>query len=112
MRVLTTIAEAGELPTLELGKRSGIPPATLIGMLDDLERRELVQRVRSTRDKRIVLVSATEAGRRLVRLREDEERCFAAKVDGGLSPAERRALAALLAKFLDSIGDEADLFKE
>ena len=112
MRVLSAIEESGEIPTLELGKRSEVPPATLIGILDDLERRGLVRRLRSTGDKRVVLVSATASGRELVALREEEERRFSEKVDGGLSPAERGALAALLSKLLGGIGDEAGLFKE
>lgn len=112
MRALERAAAEGEIQTLDLGKACDIPPATLIGILDDLEGRGLIRRLRSSTDRRVVLVSATEAGRKLVARRGEEERSFAAKVERGLQAAERRELERLLAKMLAGLGDRSDLFKE
>jgi DNA-binding MarR family transcriptional regulator len=47
----------------ELAKTLDLSQATVTGILDRLETRELVTRVRDQRDKRRVLVSLTEVGR-------------------------------------------------
>ncbi len=112
MRVLERVAEKGEIQTLDLAKAADLAPATLIGVLDDLEARGHLRRTRSTEDKRVVLVSLTPGGAALVALRAAEERRFRSKLDAGLEEAERRELERLLEKMLDGIGDEAALFKE
>lgn len=54
----------GEPLTLgELAKRSSLSNATVTGVIDRLERRGLVIRIRGPRDRRQVLVEITSAGR-------------------------------------------------
>lgn len=52
----------GEMETAKLANECDLAKGTLTGMLSTLEKRELVQRVRSDADRRRVLVSATDAG--------------------------------------------------
>ena len=54
------------LPTSELACLADLSPATATGMLDGLEASGLVTRVRSERDRRVVLTALTERGRGLV----------------------------------------------
>ena len=58
----------GESPNkvTELARRMYLHPATMVGLLDRLEAKGLVQRTRSDKDRRVVHVSITEQGRVLV----------------------------------------------
>jgi len=50
----------------ELARRMYLHPATMVGLLDRLEAKGLVQRTRSDKDRRVVHVSITEQGQELV----------------------------------------------
>lgn len=64
--LLFGLAAEPELSASKLACVADLAPATVTQMLDHLETAELVHRVRSERDKRVVLVSLTERGRALV----------------------------------------------
>ncbi len=64
--LLFGLREHDALPTSELALLADLSPATATGMLDGLEASGLVTRVRSERDRRVVLTSLTERGRALV----------------------------------------------
>ena len=51
----------------DLARRMYVHPATMVGLVDRLELKGLVQRVRSDQDRRVVHVSITDQGRGLVR---------------------------------------------
>jgi len=61
------IAAAGSLKGAELAKRMFVHPATIVNLVDRLEERGLVVRVRSKTDRRVVDIELTEAGADLVR---------------------------------------------
>ena len=52
----------------EIGRRIFIKPGTITGIVDRLEKKELVVRNRQTKDRRVINVHITENGRRLVRI--------------------------------------------
>lgn len=64
--LLFGLAAESELSARELAGIADLSPATVTQMLDHLESDGLVKRVRSQRDKRVVLVSLTGSGRQLV----------------------------------------------
>jgi DNA-binding MarR family transcriptional regulator len=64
--LLFSLSEHGEMPARELACAAELSPATVTEMLEALASAGLVARVRSERDKRIVLTSLTERGRALV----------------------------------------------
>jgi MarR family transcriptional regulator, organic hydroperoxide resistance regulator len=67
---LWTIKVIGDLAPVkvsDIAKRMYVHPATVVGILDRLESRRLVQRIRSTDDRRVVKVILTEDGKKLVR---------------------------------------------
>ena len=64
--LLFGLGEAGELSVRELALAADLAPATVTQMLDSLEAAGLVERVRSQRDRRVVLISLTERGAELV----------------------------------------------
>lgn len=81
--LLSVLVFGGPTPIGRLAKLEQVTPPAITKMVDALETAGLVGRTRSTEDRRVVMVNATPAGRRLL------ERGRAARV---------RALAALLAE--------------
>ncbi len=63
--VLTEIIRSGELSPGELARRVTLSNATITGIIDRLERRGLVNRLRSDSDRRRVVISATDEGRKM-----------------------------------------------
>ncbi len=64
--ILQEIAGAGEITASELAKAISLSQATVTGILERLEKRNLIARRRSNSDRRRVKVSATATGRRLL----------------------------------------------
>lgn len=60
------IAAAGSLKGAELARRMFIHPATVVNLVDRLEERGLVARVRSRTDRRVVDIELTDKGANLV----------------------------------------------
>ncbi len=63
---LRILAEESQLKVSEIAKRMYLHPATMVGLIDRLEAKGLVVRERSSRDRRVVYVKLTPAGRVLV----------------------------------------------
>lgn len=62
---LRTVIEKGPLTATAISREMHVSPSTVVGILDRLEDKQLVNRERSREDRRIVFVSATDAGRTL-----------------------------------------------
>lgn len=63
---LRKLMESEGLTVSELSKAIYLSPSTVVGILDRLEERGLVARLRSRGDRRKVLIHPTQAGRELV----------------------------------------------
>src|ERR1700757_126810 len=61
--VLSTLAESGPLTQIELATTMSIDRTAMVYLLDDLEQRALVERVRSPQDRRAFLIHLTPGGR-------------------------------------------------
>jgi DNA-binding MarR family transcriptional regulator len=72
IRAMYRLDVAGESTAGDLAKAAELSPASVSAMLDHLERDGIVERTRSESDRRVVVVSLTEAGRAL--LAEKRER--------------------------------------
>lgn len=64
---IKTIAQESPIMVSELARRMYLHPATVVGILDRLEKQGLVARVRSTVDRRVVRIELTEQGQELVK---------------------------------------------
>ena len=64
--LLFGLADGGELSVRELALSADLSPATVTQMLDTLEASGLVERVRSQRDRRVVMISLTGHGGAMV----------------------------------------------
>ena len=63
---IKVIAEGEPLKVSDVARRMYLHPATVVGILDRLEGRELVKRTRSKEDRRVVEINLTDKGRELV----------------------------------------------
>jgi DNA-binding MarR family transcriptional regulator len=63
---LIAIVEDGPLTATKIAEEVFLSPSTVVGILDRLESRALIQRDRDLNDRRVIHVSATEKGRAVV----------------------------------------------
>jgi DNA-binding MarR family transcriptional regulator len=66
LRSLAALGREGEMTAGELARSVDLNPATVTAMLDHLEAANLVERHRSTEDRRVCNVSLTPAGQELL----------------------------------------------
>lgn len=64
---IKTIAQGAPIKVSEVARRMYLHPATVVGILDRLEKQGLVMRARSTEDRRVVRVELTGKGQTLVK---------------------------------------------
>jgi len=94
----------GEAETRVIAEESGVSKATLSGVLNTLERRGLAKRKRSEEDGRLVLVTLTPAGTRLIkRLFPEINRQEQAAVSG-LTPRQQEMAAEFLRQLVLTTG--------
>ena len=104
--VLMTLGATGETSQRRLGEQIGIDPRNLVGVIDVLEERGLLERVADRADRRRHTVRLTDSGsktlRKLARSGQKAE-------DGLLAPlsnTEREHLQRLLLKLLPALDPE------
>ncbi len=93
-----------EMESRDLAAAVGISRPTSTGVVTTLERRGLVQRRRSDEDGRMVRVSLTPAGRRLIGSLFPRFNAAEAAVAACLSPQEQEALAGMLRAMYRTVG--------
>ena len=86
------------IETLTIAEEGGFSKATLTGVLQTLESRGLIKRNRSLEDKRLVLVTLTAKGRKLMLTLFPEFNKHEQEVLSGLSAQQKRELATALRK--------------
>lgn len=59
---LLTVQEKGPMTSIAIANKMHISPSTLVGILDRLEAKGLVQRERATEDRRLVYITTTARG--------------------------------------------------
>lgn len=93
----------GDLSLSALSERMSAKNSTITGLVDRLEREGLVQRVRSTEDRRVTLIRLTDAGRRLAaEIPVTSMELFAGALRS-LDADERKQLTRLLRKLTDHV---------
>ncbi len=59
---LRTVIEKGPLTATAISREMHVSPSTVVGILDRLEDKQLISRERGREDRRIVFITATDAG--------------------------------------------------
>ena len=96
--VLSLVAHNPGITSRQLCTALGILPPNLVGMINGLEKRELIARQPHPRDGRAMGLHLTPPGQKLVREAEKTAAALEADVAGRLTAAELRTLIALLKK--------------
>lgn len=110
--LLFCMRETGQLSLRAVAEAAELSPATATEMLDGLAEAGLVERIRSDRDRRVVLTSLTDAGRALVEGRRAQfEPRFRAAMEPFSDDDLRTAAAVLdrLREFFEELADERAL---
>jgi DNA-binding MarR family transcriptional regulator len=90
--------EGKPLPCLEIAERMIQVVPAMTGLLDRLEKLDLVNRVRCTEDRRVVYVTLTDKARALLKELDRPVRDLHKQLMGHLSAAELQQLSRLLEK--------------
>ncbi|HEX2545821.1 MAG TPA: MarR family winged helix-turn-helix transcriptional regulator [Ramlibacter sp.] len=96
--VLSLVAHNPGITSRQLCATLGILPPNLVGMVNTLEKRELILRQPHPHDGRAMGLHLTATGQKLMRDAEKTAAAAEAEVAARLSPAEQRTLLALLKK--------------
>jgi len=65
--VLRCLVVSGPMSSAELGRRLHVTPSNITGVIDRLEKKELVKRTPKQRDRRVCLITLTDKGAELSR---------------------------------------------
>lgn len=101
-RILKILYRQGPLTQKVLQEKLAIQPGSMSEIAAKLERRGLLCRSRDETDKRKVLLSLTDAGRKDVEEFSAQGRPYTGRRFDALSAQEQQTLCALLEKLLDS----------
>jgi DNA-binding MarR family transcriptional regulator len=96
--ILVLVAANAEVNQKQLGEALDVSAPNMAITLDRLVERGWVERVRSTQDRRAMLIHLTPAGQQLVRRAEKIAATMERDTLAVLSPAERALLVELLLK--------------
>jgi DNA-binding MarR family transcriptional regulator len=94
--LLRAVAASDGEPQNALAERLHISPSWMVAIVDELERRELLERRPHARDRRVRNLHLTATGKKLLKQAERRARQFDRHVSDPLSESELRQLVELL----------------
>ena len=94
--LLRAVAVSDGEPQNALAERLHISPSWMVAIVDELERRELLERRPHARDRRVRNLHLTVAGKKLLKQAERRAQQFDRQVTDALTEAERQQLLELL----------------
>lgn len=109
IRLLKALGRLGAVPMSVLAEEQLTTQASVTGLVDDLEAKGLVQRERSTEDRRVINIAITEEGKRAMEQGLRRHRDFIDRVLGGLDEREAAELSAVLERLRRSMPTEGSL---
>ena len=99
--VLVALAEAGAASQAELSRRTGIYRSDMVGVLNELAERGLVERMADPDDRRRNVITITTQGRRRLRRLDNVLDDLHDELLAPLTPAERDQFVHLLTRLLE-----------
>jgi DNA-binding MarR family transcriptional regulator len=90
----------------EVARRVHLSPSTVVGILDRLEEKGLVERRRDHADRRVVRISLTADGSKLIRETPHPVQDLLAERHGGMSAEEERRIADALEALVIHLGGD------
>ncbi len=102
--LLRLVAQRPGRSQQDLATALGVVPSKVVGLVDDLESHGLVERRRSTTDRRNYALHLTEHGMRVLGQIRDLATAHDAEMTSALTDQERSSLGVLLQKVADDQG--------
>jgi DNA-binding MarR family transcriptional regulator len=96
LALLRALAKEGPMITRALGGRFGVPVSTMTGLVDRMETKGLVRRMRGRRDRRAIELEATPAGALALREHARAMEVIARGMLEALGDRDQQALIAIL----------------
>ena len=107
-RALVVLASRGPQRLVDLAGALDVAPSTAGRMCDRLVRKGLIRRHRARADRRVVQVSITAAGRRVVDEATTRRRALIAEILAKLPLAKQQTVAQALREFAEAAGEVPD----
>jgi len=98
-RVLRVVWSSDKYKSVDLSSHTLLAAASLVGILDRLEKKELVSRVRSTTDRRAIYIVATAKSRELEKEVSPQVTAIHERIRETVSDEEWQLMEAILGKF-------------
>lgn len=108
MRILATLGRMGSVPMSVLADEQVVTQASITGLVDDLEGRGLVERMRSVEDRRVINIGLTKKGRAELDKGMTRHRRFIDSLLSGLTDSEAQELFSLTGKLYQSTSGFAE----
>lgn len=105
--LLWLVKRSPGLSLAQLSAEEGISPPAMCGHVDRLEKAGLIERVRSSEDRRRVGLRLTDEGARMLRRVRARRTTWLAERLGALTPAELEAVEAAIEPLARLIGERA-----
>ena len=102
LRILRVLREQGSSPMNRFCAETMLSQPSITGLVDKLEERGLVERVRSREDRREVLIAITEKGNQTYSKGMELHGQFVEKALSALEDDEAKSLVSLLKKLADA----------
>ena len=106
--VLKILEATDDLSLTELSERMSAKNSTITGIVDRMERDGLVMRDRSSSDRRVVLIRATEKGRELAQSVKVGAMELLTSALGALNEADRQELRRIVLELAEHVRGEID----
>jgi DNA-binding MarR family transcriptional regulator len=94
------------LKVIELGRRAGLEPSTMTGLIDRMERDGLVKRVPDPEDRRVLKIVLTDAGRAIQDTVASNVDRVMSQVLSGIDDTDVTHLKETLRKVLSNVHEE------
>ncbi|HWT27832.1 MAG TPA: MarR family winged helix-turn-helix transcriptional regulator [Mobilitalea sp.] len=107
MYVLERVYYNEKILVKDLSKQYSIPPSTLTGIIDRLERKKLLKRLRTNADRRAIELVATDEGNVVVLKHIKEDKLFCQNLFNTLDPDKKENLKELLNELLSKVVKES-----
>lgn len=106
-RILFVLWQKDGIPITELARKTALEKSTLTAMLDRLERKGLIQRIRPKEDRRTILIVLTPANARLEKKFEKVSGEMTSRFYKGFSEEERDQFEGFLRRIFSNLVKEA-----
>jgi DNA-binding MarR family transcriptional regulator len=105
--MLAILDSDGPISQQELSQRTGVDPSTMVARMDVLEEKKLIQRVRSTGDRRSYEISLTAKGKKTLAELRQEADSFMQHFFRDLDADELAELNRLLTKLAATVDEDS-----